>query len=102
MKIPLSQQITLTLSLLAMVLTATFAQPKTANSKTLKSSGYAPVNGLKLYYEVHGEGKPLVLLHGSYMSIDLNFGQLIPELAKNRKVIAMEMQPKLAIVTLDI
>ena len=59
---------------------------------SLKSSGYAPVNGLKMYYEIHGDGKPLVLLHGSYMTIDLNFAQLIPELAKKRKVIALEMQ----------
>jgi len=61
-------------------------------NNTLKTSGYAPVNGLKIYYEVHGEGKPLVLLHGSYMSIDLNYGQLIPILAKSYKVIAFEMQ----------
>ncbi|HEX6890302.1 MAG TPA: alpha/beta hydrolase [Chryseolinea sp.] len=68
------------------------AQHKPSASKTLKSSGYAPVNGLKMYYEIHGDGKPLVLLHGSYMTIDLNFAQLIPELAKNHKVIALEMQ----------
>jgi pimeloyl-ACP methyl ester carboxylesterase len=60
--------------------------------KTLKSSGYAPVNGLKMYYEIHGEGKPLVLLHGSYMTIDLNWNQMIPELAKSHKVIGLEMQ----------
>ena len=68
------------------------AQQKAAAPKTLKSSGYAPVNGLKMYYEIHGEGKPLVLLHGSFMTIDLNFAQLIPELAKKHKVIALEMQ----------
>ena len=62
------------------------------NPKTLKTSGYAPVNGLKLYYEVHGEGKPLVLIHGSYMTIGLNWTELIPELAKNRKIIALELQ----------
>src|SRR5689334_15123692 len=55
-------------------------------------SGYAPVNGIKVYYEVYGEGQPLVLLHGAYMTINLNWAQLIPELAKTRKVIAMEMQ----------
>lgn len=58
----------------------------------MKTSGYAPVNGLKMYYEIHGTGKPLILLHGSYMSIDLNYGQMIPELAKTHKVIALEMQ----------
>lgn len=55
-------------------------------------SGYAPVNGLKMYYEVYGAGKPLILLHGSYMTLSLNFGSLIPELAKDRMVIAVEMQ----------
>lgn len=56
------------------------------------SSGYAPVNGIKVYYEVYGEGKPLVLLHGAFYTIEMNWGQLIPELAKTRKVIAVEMQ----------
>lgn len=55
-------------------------------------SGYAPVNGLKMYYEVYGAGKPLILLHGSYMTLALNFGGLIPDLAKDRMVIAVEMQ----------
>lgn len=55
-------------------------------------SGYADVNGLQLYYEVYGSGKPLVLLHGSYMSIPLNWSHIIPLLAKNRKVIVTEMQ----------
>lgn len=56
------------------------------------ASGYAPVNGIRVYYEVYGEGLPLVLLHGSYMTTDMNWGQLIPELSKNRKVIAIELQ----------
>src|SRR5260221_1116492 len=55
-------------------------------------SGYAPVNGIKVYYEVYGEGKPLVLLHGAFMTIEMNWGQLIPELSKTRKVIAIELQ----------
>jgi pimeloyl-ACP methyl ester carboxylesterase len=56
------------------------------------NSGYAPVNGINVYYEVHGEGRPIVLLHGAFMTIDLNWGQLIPELSKTRKVIAIELQ----------
>ena len=56
------------------------------------ASGYAPANGLKVYYEVYGEGKPIVLLHGAFMTITTNWGQLIPELSKTRKVIASEMQ----------
>jgi pimeloyl-ACP methyl ester carboxylesterase len=56
------------------------------------NSGYAPVNGIRVYYEVYGEGRPLVLLHGAFYTIDMNWGQLIPELSKTRKVIAIEMQ----------
>jgi pimeloyl-ACP methyl ester carboxylesterase len=55
------------------------------------TSGYAPVNGLNLYYEIHGEGTPLVLIHGSYMTI-AGWEDLLPELAKKHKVIAFEMQ----------
>ena len=56
------------------------------------NSGFAPVNGIKVYYEVYGEGRPLVLLHGAFYTIEMNWGQLIPDLAKTRKVIAIEMQ----------
>jgi pimeloyl-ACP methyl ester carboxylesterase len=56
------------------------------------ASGYAPVNGIKVYYEVYGEGKPIILLHGAFYTINLNWGQLIPELSKTRKVVAIEMQ----------
>ena len=76
----------------ALINTATAQQTNSNTSATSKTSGYAPVNGLKMYYEIYGEGKPLVLIHGSYMSIDLNYGQLIPELSKNHKVIALELQ----------
>lgn len=72
--------------LLIVSIISSFAQQKA------KSTGYAPVNGLKMYYEIHGEGKPIVLLHGAYMTIDLNWSQVIPELSKTRKVIAVEMQ----------
>ncbi|MCS4226139.1 alpha/beta fold hydrolase [Sphingobacterium sp. BIGb0165] len=54
-------------------------------------AGYVDVNGLKMYYEVYGEGKPLVLLHGSYMTIPLNWSHTIPKF-KGRKVIVAEMQ----------
>ncbi len=57
------------------------------------ASGYAPVDGIKVYYEVYGKGKPIVrLLHGAYYTIEMNWGELIPELAKTRKVIAIELQ----------
>src|SRR5882757_4491458 len=55
-------------------------------------SGYALVNGIKVYYEVYGEGRPIVLLHGAFYTIGLNWAKLIPELSKTRKVIAIEMQ----------
>jgi pimeloyl-ACP methyl ester carboxylesterase len=56
---------------------------------------YAPVNGLQMYYEVHGSrgsaARPLVLLHGGLLTID-SFGPLIPALAKDREVIGVELQ----------
>lgn len=55
-------------------------------------SGYAPVNGTQLYYEVYGEGRPIVLLHGAFYTIGMNWSELIPELSKTRKVIALEFQ----------
>jgi pimeloyl-ACP methyl ester carboxylesterase len=52
---------------------------------------YAEVNGLRMYYEVHGTGRPLVLLHGAYQTID-TMGPILPGLAETRRVIAPEMQ----------
>lgn len=55
-------------------------------------SGYASANGTKVYYEVYGEGAPVILLHGAFYTIQMNWGELIPELSKTRKVIAIEFQ----------
>ncbi|MCA1739534.1 MAG: alpha/beta hydrolase [Actinobacteria bacterium] len=52
---------------------------------------YAEVNGLNMYYEAHGTGQPLVLLHGAYMTIDV-MGEIVPALAETRQVIAVELQ----------
>ena len=52
---------------------------------------YAEVNGLKMYYEIHGTGQPLVLLHGAYMSIDA-MGEIVSSLARTRQVVAVELQ----------
>ncbi|MGD9738168.1 MAG: alpha/beta fold hydrolase [Bauldia sp.] len=52
----------------------------------------AAINGLEMYYEVHGEGPPLVLIHGAYMTIPTNWDALIPTLAETHQVIAMELQ----------
>ena len=53
---------------------------------------YADVNGLKMYYEIHGSGFPLVLIHGGGSTIGTTFGRILPELAKSHQVIAVEMQ----------
>jgi pimeloyl-ACP methyl ester carboxylesterase len=53
---------------------------------------YADVNGLRLYYEEHGAGDPLVLLHGGLTTIDGSFGRVIPVLAEHHRVIAVELQ----------
>jgi pimeloyl-ACP methyl ester carboxylesterase len=57
-----------------------------------ESTGYAPVNGLQMWYEVHGEGRPLVLLHGNLSTIGVDFGGIIPSLAKGRRVVGVEQQ----------
>jgi pimeloyl-ACP methyl ester carboxylesterase len=56
------------------------------------TTGYAPVNGLKMYYEIHGTGEPVVLLHGAFMAISGDWNEFVKEVAKTRKVIAVEMQ----------
>ena len=55
-------------------------------------SGYASVNGLRMYYEIHGAGRPLVLLHGALSATGTSFGKLIPGLARGRQVISLEQQ----------
>jgi len=77
--------------LLIAVLFFTLFQTNGQQSKPA-DSGYVPVNGIKVYYEVYGDGKPIVLLHGAFYTIEMNWGQLIPELSKTRKVIAIELQ----------
>lgn len=63
-----------------------------AQSLKPSDSGYAPVNGIKVYYEVYGQGEPIVLLHGAFYTIQMNWAELIPKLSKTRKVIAIEVQ----------
>ena len=66
--------------------------PAVVSAQQKPTTGYAPVNGLKMYYEVHGSGEPVVLLHGAFMTITNNWTGWIGELSKTRKVIAVEMQ----------
>jgi pimeloyl-ACP methyl ester carboxylesterase len=56
------------------------------------TKGYAPINGLRMYHEIHGKGDPVVLLHGSFMTITNNWTDMIAQLSKSRQVIAVEMQ----------
>ena len=70
---------------MTLVMTAASAQQE-------PTTGYAPVNGINMYYEVHGGGEPVVLLHGAFMTITNNWAGWISELSKTRKVIAVEMQ----------
>ena len=65
--------------------------PEATEAATATQSGYAPVNGLELYYEIHGSGEPLVLIHGGLGAI-AELGQLVPLLAETRQVIAVELQ----------
>jgi hypothetical protein len=56
-------------------------------------TGYANVNGLRMYYELHGtQGFPLVLVHGGGSTITTTFGRILPMLARTHRVIAVEMQ----------
>jgi pimeloyl-ACP methyl ester carboxylesterase len=57
----------------------------------MAKGNYANVNGLKMYYEIHGTGKPLLLLHGGLGTVDM-FAQVMPALAETRQVIAVEPQ----------
>ncbi len=66
--------------------------PTVVSAQQKPTTGYAPVNGVKMYYEVHGSGEPVVLLHGAFMTITNNWTGWIGELSKTRKVIAVEMQ----------
>ena len=61
-------------------------------SKSNFKSGYSGVNGLNMYYEIHGEGKPLVLIHGGGSTIQTTYGNIIPLLSQHRQIIAMDLQ----------
>ena len=78
---------------------ASLAQPKDSIMSQQSPSvpvkrGHLPVNGLQMYYEVHGAGGgvPLVLLHGGGSTIDSTYGRVLPYFAQHRRVIAVEEQ----------
>jgi pimeloyl-ACP methyl ester carboxylesterase len=68
------------------------AHAATAQSAPQAPGNYASINGLRMYYEVHGAGRPLVLIHGGGSTAQTSFGALIPSLAKHHRIIAPEEQ----------
>jgi pimeloyl-ACP methyl ester carboxylesterase len=70
----------------------TMLLPALVLAQQTPTTGYAPVNGLRMYYEVRGRGDPVVLLHGAFMTITNNWTGWIEELSRTRKVIAVELQ----------
>jgi len=78
---------TSTAAIVLAVTALAFAQTPTTAPKT----GYAPVNGLKLYYEIHGTGEPLILLHGGVGATGM-FDAILPLLSNTRRVIAVDLQ----------
>ena len=89
-----------------LIILAAFVMPACNNSKNTDMTtgknetdtkyksvtGYAPVNGLKMYYEIHGEGMPVVLIHGGGSTIQTTFGSIIPLLAPHYRIISVELQ----------
>lgn len=63
-----------------------------ADASRASSGDYAEVNGQRIYYEEHGSGRPLVLLHGGVLTFDRTFGSVLPRLAENHRVIGIELQ----------
>src|SRR5262245_8584457 len=77
------------------ILTAVFLlmmTPLKMNAQDQQKGHYATVNGLKMYYEIHGSGRPLVLIHGGGSTITSTFGRILPQLSKTHQVIAVELQ----------
>jgi pimeloyl-ACP methyl ester carboxylesterase len=72
--------------------TKTMNSPTTQETKTDSTTGYALVNGLNMYYEIHGAGAPLVLIHGGGSTLQTTFGRVLHAFAKTHKIIAVEMQ----------
>ncbi len=93
----MKRRLTLALALVALTLChAANNTPKQMETKPKGhlnfSSGYAEVNGLNMYYEIYGQGEPLVLIHGGGSTIQTSFEKVIPLFAATRRVIALELQ----------
>lgn len=73
----------------------TMKNDSSSQTKEIKQdsiTGYAPIGELNMYYEIHGSGNPLVLIHGGGSTIETTFGNVLHKFAKNHKVIAVELQ----------
>ena len=83
-----------TATLAALIAAATLIAPAVAHAQAASSaparSGHVEANGVNYYYEIHGTGEPLLLLHGGLGSIDM-FGPALPALAEGRQVIAVDL-----------
>lgn len=80
-------------TLMLLITLQAIAQKPNNKMQTLVTSGHAAVNGINMYYEIHGKGDmPLVLIHGGGSTIDVTYGNILPYLAANNKVVAVELQ----------
>jgi pimeloyl-ACP methyl ester carboxylesterase len=81
---------TITYAVVALLILSSFTAA--ANDTLIYKKGFSEVNGIKMYYEIYGQGEPLVLIHGGGSTIQTTFGRVIPMLARHRKLIAVELQ----------
>jgi len=88
------------LASIAVMLMAASVSAHAQPNPTAFRSGYAPLNGLGMYYEIHGTGQPLILVHGGLGSSDM-FAPIVPELSKGRQVIAVDLQAHGRTVDID-
>jgi pimeloyl-ACP methyl ester carboxylesterase len=85
-------RIVMSIALLSILFSSCMMSSSRNETSTQTKSGYSDVNGIKMYYEIHGQGKPLVLIHGGGSTIETSFGNLIPLLEKRRQLICVELQ----------
>src|SRR5688572_18918921 len=90
-RLQLKRRETPAMRMFAMVLALAALHAPTAMAQAKAKGAYADANGLRYYYEIHGKGEPLLLLHGGLGSIDMFRPGMLPTLAKNRRVIAVDL-----------